>query len=75
MDAGVQERIFDPFFTTKEKGRGTGLGLYIVRTLVRRLGGRVRVYDREERSGTIFEVQLPGDSLQHSHSAELDEKA
>lgn len=39
---------------------GTGLGLYIVRTLVKRLGGRIRVRDREEGPGTIFEIQLPG---------------
>jgi signal transduction histidine kinase len=38
---------------------GTGLGLYIVRTLVKRLRGRVRVRDRKNSPGTIFEVQLP----------------
>lgn len=39
---------------------GTGLGLYIVRTLVKRQGGRVRVLDRDEGAGAVFEVQLPG---------------
>jgi len=39
---------------------GTGLGLYIVRTLVKRLRGRIRVRDREPDPGTLFEVQLPG---------------
>ncbi len=39
---------------------GTGLGLYIVRTLVRRLGGRVHVRDREQGPGALFEVELPG---------------
>lgn len=38
---------------------GTGLGLYIVDTLVRRLRGRVRVHDRPEGKGTIFEITLP----------------
>ena len=38
---------------------GTGLGLYIVRTLVRRLRGTIRVRDRAEGSGAVFEVQLP----------------
>lgn len=38
---------------------GTGLGLYIVRTLVNRLRGRVRIRDSEPGKGTIFEVQLP----------------
>ena len=44
---------------------GTGLGLYIVRTLVKRLHGRVRVHDRENGSGTVFEVQLPGRFVEH----------
>jgi two-component system phosphate regulon sensor histidine kinase PhoR len=39
---------------------GTGLGLYIVRTLVDRLGGKVYIRDREHGSGTTFVVQLPG---------------
>jgi len=39
---------------------GTGLGLYIVGTLVRRLKGRVRVRDRQPAPGTLFEVHLPG---------------
>jgi two-component system, OmpR family, phosphate regulon sensor histidine kinase PhoR len=38
---------------------GTGLGLYIVRTLVRRLKGRIRVQDSKQETGTLFEVQLP----------------
>ena len=39
--------------------RGTGLGLYIVRTLVTLLHGRVRVFDRLG-GGSVFEVELPG---------------
>ncbi len=39
---------------------GTGLGLYIVRTLVKKLGGKVRVVERLKTSGTVFEVQLTG---------------
>jgi two-component system, OmpR family, phosphate regulon sensor histidine kinase PhoR len=39
---------------------GTGLGLYIARTLVRRLHGQIRVRDPEQGPGTVFEVQLPG---------------
>ena len=38
---------------------GTGLGLYLVQTLVDRLKGRIRVRDREGGSGTAFEVTLP----------------
>jgi len=39
---------------------GTGLGLYIVDTLVRRMRGKVIVRGRSGQSGTVFEVQLPG---------------
>ena len=39
---------------------GTGLGLHIVHTLVRRLHGRIRVHDPTEGTGTVFEVRLPG---------------
>jgi signal transduction histidine kinase len=39
---------------------GTGLGLFIVRTLVRRLHGSITVHDRPGQSGTVFEVELPG---------------
>ncbi len=39
---------------------GTGLGLYIARTLVHRHHGRIRVRDPERGPGTVFEVQLPG---------------
>jgi signal transduction histidine kinase len=38
---------------------GTGLGLYIVRTLVTRLRGKVDVRDRREGTGAVFEVRLP----------------
>ncbi len=41
---------------------GTGLGLYIVRTVVRKLRGRIRVLDRDQGGGTVFEVQLPASS-------------
>jgi len=38
---------------------GTGLGLFIVRTLVRRLHGSIAVHGRPGQSGTVFEVELP----------------
>jgi signal transduction histidine kinase len=39
---------------------GTGLGLYIVHTMVRRLRGTTRVYDRGTAPGAVFEVRLRG---------------
>jgi two-component system phosphate regulon sensor histidine kinase PhoR len=43
---------------------GTGLGLFIVRTLVRRLKGKVHVYGRGSLPGTVFEVDLPGEPIE-----------
>jgi signal transduction histidine kinase len=53
----VRPRIFDPFFTTKPPGVGTGLGLHIVHSTVRRHSGSVRVESRPGR--TTFTVRLP----------------
>ena len=43
---------------------GTGLGLYIVRTMIGRLGGKIRVRERDRETGAAFEVQLPGRILE-----------
>ena len=57
IPVAVQRRIFDPFFTTKEVGKGTGLGLDIVRRLVQQHDGEVEVDSRPGR--TEFRVTLP----------------
>jgi signal transduction histidine kinase len=54
------ELIFTPFFTTKGK-KGTGLGLYIVQTLVKKYGGQIRV-SSEESQGTTFIIDFPDTS-------------
>lgn len=53
----VADRIFDPFFTTKEPGKGTGLGLHTVQTIIGRVGGSISVSSDEV--GTTFVVTLP----------------
>ncbi|OHB63298.1 MAG: hypothetical protein A2Y77_06765 [Planctomycetes bacterium RBG_13_62_9] len=51
-------KIFDPFFTTKPPGTGMGLGLCIVRRIVRQRGGEISV--RSARGeGATFTVTLP----------------
>ena len=57
IPAAIQRRIFDPFFTTKEVGKGSGLGLDIVRRLVQQHEGEIDVDSRPGR--TEFSVTLP----------------
>jgi two-component system, OmpR family, phosphate regulon sensor histidine kinase PhoR len=45
---------------------GTGLGLFIVRTLVKRLKGKIYVQGRGGKPGTVFEVDLPGEIAESS---------
>lgn len=60
------EKIFDPFFTTKDTSRnmderaikGTGLGLFIVRELIKKFGGRI-VVESEVGKGTAFRIFFP----------------
>jgi len=52
------EKIFEPFFTTKPPGKGTGLGLYVMNGIVKRLGGKIDIASRVGK-GTCFQVTLP----------------
>jgi signal transduction histidine kinase len=53
----VADKIFDPFYTTKEIGKGTGLGLEIVRQIINRHKGEVNVSSAPGR--TEFRVCFP----------------
>ncbi|MFH1208271.1 MAG: ATP-binding protein [Candidatus Omnitrophota bacterium] len=50
------KRIFEPFYTTKASG--TGLGLYVVKQLIEKNGGKVEVSSKEGL-GTTFSLIFP----------------
>ena len=58
MTPEVMSHIFDPLYTTKDRGRGTGLGLVIVKQIVTEFGGAVDV-ESEVGKGTSFRLSFP----------------
>ncbi|MGI6394248.1 MAG: ATP-binding protein [bacterium] len=56
----VLSEMFNPFFTTKTEDKGTGLGLMIVRQIVKAMGGQIYVLNRTETKETVdFVLELP----------------
>ncbi|MBL7928807.1 MAG: GHKL domain-containing protein [Bacteroidia bacterium] len=53
----IQSKIFDPFFTTKKMGEGTGIGLDLVRRIITRHNGEIKL--RSEPGKTEFAICLP----------------
>ena len=58
MSEATLARAFDPFFTTKPPGQGTGLGLAMIHSIVRRHGGAI-VAESVVGTGTTFRIWLP----------------
>ncbi len=54
----LTEKIFDPFFTTKKPGKGTGLGLALVRRIVMLHNGSIQV-EKSGYQGTVFKIDIP----------------
>lgn len=70
MDMALQGRLFEPLFSTKPRAKGTGLGLYTVYSLVRRIAGHIRV-ESQVGCGTTFRIYFPFSDVSPSESYSL----
>src|SRR5690554_333363 len=62
ISRGAMDRLFEPFFTTKDPGKGTGLGLALVYSIVEEHYGHITIdspADPERQRGTRVRVTLP----------------
>lgn len=58
IDSAIQPKIFNMFFRGNERSSGSGLGLYILKNAVEKLGGRLHLYSVLYK-GTTFKIELP----------------
>jgi two-component system, sensor histidine kinase RegB len=58
MAPEVLERIGEPFFTTKPPGHGMGLGIFVSRAMIERLGGHLSIAS-DPAKGTCVTIDLP----------------
>ena len=58
----IQDQLFEPFFTTKDPGKGTGLGLALVYSIIEEHYGQLDIespLDTETQRGTRIRIRLP----------------
>jgi len=63
MPEEIRSKVFEPFFTTKDFGKGTGLGLTVVKGIIEEHGGTIAVESAVDK-GTTFWIRLPLDIAQ-----------
>jgi two-component system sensor histidine kinase RegB len=68
MAPEILRRIGEPFFTTKPPGQGMGLGVFVSRAMIERLGGKLSVNSAPD-SGTRVIIDLPFDAATTCRSA------
>jgi PAS domain S-box-containing protein len=72
----IRAKLFHPFFTTK-KDVGTGLGLWVCKTIVEKHGGHISLRSSAEpgKSWTAFSIFLPIDSVTASPESQIKQSA
>lgn len=68
IDVELQKKIFDMYVTTREPGKGTGIGLWLIHTLVHEYGGHITLTS-SPGVGTRFGIRLPD-----ANSAAIEEQ-
>ncbi len=58
MDEETKSKILQPFFTTKPKGKGTGMGLWVVQGIVQNMGGFIEIKSKIG-IGSSFNIFIP----------------
>ncbi|MGF7230633.1 sensor histidine kinase [Arachidicoccus sp.] len=58
MDEDTQNKVFNPFFTTKDVGEGTGLGMSISHTIIKKHNGSIQI-ESSPGNGAKFTITLP----------------
>jgi signal transduction histidine kinase len=75
IEAKYRAQLFTLFFTTKGE-KGTGLGLWLVRSMVEKEGGRIRFRSRTaaeaSQTGTVFNIWVPLEPAHLALSSEAD---
>jgi PAS domain S-box-containing protein len=61
IDPAIQEKIYDMYYRGHEKSQGSGLGLYIVASIVERLCGYITLESSGNDDGATFRIFLPNE--------------
>lgn len=63
MSDEIQSKIFQAFFTSKEEGKGTGLGLHVLKQTIDLVHGKIEI-ESQPQQGSTFYISIPSVELQ-----------